>query len=144
MSLDFDLDFKDDGGGIPRSAGIVSVKFPFTIERYDREKFQREGHFVPRMVDTHGMPREWDGPLLFVGILHFELKDTFGTVTGKEQILRVLADTPQELVRLMNLRIPETLGALFAASHIQSSERDTVKRLNDENTILRSRLGEAK
>jgi hypothetical protein len=121
---------------------VIAVRFPVIIERHEREKFQREGHFVPRMVDEHGMARDWDGPLVFVGILNFELKDAVGAVTGKAQVLRVLADTPEELWRLMERRIVETFFAQFNALHVQSADRDTVKRLNEENTILRAKIEE--
>ncbi len=107
------LDFTNDADGVPRCATETSARFRIVIERYDRERFQKQGHFVPRMVDEHGMPRDWDGPLVFVGLLNYELKDADGTLQSKLQALRVLADTPTELFRLMDLRIVETFfGAL--------------------------------
>jgi hypothetical protein len=132
------MEFTQDTDKVYRTHASAAAHWPITIERHDREKFQKEGHFVPRMVDEHGMPRDWDGPLVFVGVLNYELKDALGNVQAKSQVLRVLADTPAELFRLMELRIVETFYAQFQAGQMQSADRDTVKRLNDENTVLRA------
>ena len=131
-------------GETEKGTGLVEVRFPVVIQRHDRETFQREGHFVPRMVDEHGRPRDWDGPLLFVGLLEFELKDAAGIVTHTETVLRVLADTPDELFRLMALRISETFFANFQAQRLQSTMGSDYKRVTEENVSLRERLGEAK
>ena len=95
------LIFTSDADGVSRCSTETTARFRIVIERHGREKFQKEGHFVPRMVDEHGMPRDWDGPLVFVGLLNYELKDADGTLQSKLQVLRVLADTPTELFTLV-------------------------------------------
>jgi len=138
---DFDVPQDDH---IPRVHGNVAVRFPIVVERFDREKFQRECHVVPRMVDEHGRPREWDGPLLFVGLLYLDVNDSYGKLQSRLQVLRVLADTPSELLRLMELRIRETFFSQFTAQSVQSSLAGDVKRLMDENAALRSQSEKSK
>jgi hypothetical protein len=124
---------------------FVTARFPIVIETHDREQFQKEGHFVPRMVDDHGMPREWQGAAVFIGTLNHELLNEFGQVNegGRQQILRVYADTPEELDRLMSLRIVETFHAQFNALSVQAKEQVDIKRLNDEVTRMRLALADA-
>lgn len=142
--IEFKIEVKDGKEvHMCRSERALAI-FPLVIERHDKDTFQREGHFVPRMVDHLGSARDWDGPLLFVGVVNWELRDAYGKVTDSRQTLRVIADTPAELFRLLDLRIRESFFACFVAQQVQSQESDTVKRLNDENTQLRARLGEAK
>lgn len=134
-------------GNIAQGTGAVSVSFPdstvlvpfpITIKRFDREKFQKEGHFVPRMIDAHGMPRDWEGPLVFVGILDYEMRDADENVVTKKRVLRVLADTPDELFRLMEQRIKETFFALFLAQRVQSTQGEDLKRVVEENARLKA------
>jgi len=117
--------------------GTVTATFPVKIDRFDREKFQAEGHFVPRMVDAEQRPREWEGPIVFVATIFHELRDAMGTLQSRVQVLRVLADTPEELQRLMGLRIRETFFALFAAQQVQTGNAELLKKLHDENNALR-------
>jgi hypothetical protein len=134
------LIFTSDADGVSRCSTETTARFRIVIERYGREKFQKEGHFVPRMVDEHGMPRDWDGPLVFVGLLNYELKDADGTLQSKLQVLRVLADTPTELFRLMDLRIVETFFGMFWAQQVRTAQGDDVKRVSEENTRLKARV----
>jgi hypothetical protein len=119
---------------------FATAKFPIVIETHDRAQFQKEGHFVPRMVDEHGMPRDWQGEAVFIGTLNHELVNEFGQVNegGRQQILRVYADSPKELQRLMSLRIVETFHAQFNALSVQAKEQMDIKCLNDENLRLRA------
>jgi hypothetical protein len=133
-------EFKQDADGVYSCQDAAVAFFPITVERHDRERFQREGHFVPRMLDEEQEPREWDGPNVFAGELWWEQKDVDGNVTARKQILRVLADTPKELLRLMDLRIRETFFALFLAQQLQTNDQSELKRLIDENNILRTSL----
>ena len=119
---------------------FATAKFPIVIEVHDRGEFQKAGHFVPRMVDEHQMVRDWQGSEVFIGTLNHELVNEFGQVNtgGREQILRVYADSPEELQRLMSLRIVETFHAQFNALSVQAKECVDIKRLNDELTRLRA------
>jgi hypothetical protein len=126
-----------------RRPDTVTVAFAMTTERYERDQFQKhDQRFVPRMIDRHGRERDWEGPLVFVGIVHFEMRDAGGTLQDRRQILRVFADSQSELSRLMAERIRETFFANFLAQTVQSSAAMDLKRLHEENIKLRERLGE--
>lgn len=135
---------EDPADKVSRRQDSVNVTFSVTMERYDREKFQRDGHFVNRVIDSHGRPRDWEGPLVFVAILYYEMRDGMGTLQDRSQILRVLADTQAEAGRLMGERIRETFFAQYLASRIQTDTAMQLKRLNEENAILRAKCGELK
>ena len=94
------------------------------------------------MTPKAGRERRACGPLVFVGLLNYELKDAFGALQSKLQVLRVLADTPTELFRLMDLRIVETFFGLFRVQQVQSAQGDDIKRVSEENTRLKARLAE--
>ena len=137
MSEAFDFENKVAKVTVYGTNAWVNVNFPIRVERFEREKFQAEGHFVPRMVDAEQRPREWDGPLVFAGELWHEVRDSEGKLVIEERILRLLADSPAELQRLFDVRVKETLFGLFRASQVQSALAETNKRLWDENNTLR-------
>ncbi len=131
------LDFQPEKDGVSRCQETVAAQFPVVIERHDREKFQRDGHFVPRMIDAEQRPREWDGPLVFVGIVFHEMRDMAGQLR-KAQLLRVLADTPQELARLLDLRLRETFFALWSAQQVQSDQGEQVRQMAEQIRFLKN------
>jgi hypothetical protein len=133
-------EFKQDADGVYRCQDAAVARFPITVERHDRERFQREGHFVPRMLDEEQRPREWDGPNVFAGELWWEQQDVDGNITARKRVLRVLADTPEELLRLMGVRIRQTFFSLFLVQQLQTNDQSELKRLVDENNALRAKL----
>jgi hypothetical protein len=114
----------------------VSVRFTMETERHDREIFQKEGHFVPGMKDVNGFRREWDGPLVFVGTIWQDVRDVQGQVTGRNQVLRVLADSPMELERLMQLAIKDSFFAWWSAQQLQGSTYESYRKHVDEHNQL--------
>lgn len=132
------MDFQQGADGIRRSESEVSVSYPVVVEQYDLEKFQKEGHFVPRMVDAEQNPRGWDGPLVWIGEVFNVRKDMEGTVIRK-RLLRVLADSPEELERLIDLRMKETFFAMWLAGQ-QSPV--PVASLQEENARLLEKIQE--
>jgi hypothetical protein len=132
------LEFREEQDGISRAKTTAYSGFEVTIERHEREPFQAAGHFVPRMTDEHGRPRDWQGKFVYIGILNHELRDALGGLQSKVQVLRVYADTTPELFRMFDLRIRETFFAQIAAQQLQTADKDTIKRLADENNRLRA------
>jgi len=136
------LGYQKDPDNVLRRQDAVAVTFPMTVERHDLEQFQKkDAKFIPRMIDRDGRARDWDGPLVFIGLLYFEMRDALGNVQDRRQILRVTADSQGELTRLMAERIRETFYANFLAQTVQTQAAMDLKRLNEENTKLREQLG---
>jgi hypothetical protein len=113
----------------------VPVIFSIETEQHDRREFQEAGHFVPGMTDSEGRRREWKGPDLFVGTLWHEHRDENGNLTHRVQVLRVLADSQAELVRLMVQNIRDDFFARFTAQQqqVQAGFYDKLLRSQDEH-----------
>lgn len=119
--------------GIDRAISVISGKFVADIERHEKAKFQKEGHFVPGMKDENGLRREWDGPLVFVGTIWQDVRDVQGQITGRNQVLRVLADSPDELDRLLQLAIKDSFFAWYSAQQLQASTFESYRKHVDEH-----------
>jgi hypothetical protein len=115
------LNFQAGPDGVERGEDSVLALFPVTVERHDKRTFQAGGHFVPGMVDENGYRREWEGSEVFVGTIFLELKDANGNVTDRRQMIRKLADSPQELRRVLSLEVKDSFFAWWHAQQIQSS-----------------------
>lgn len=120
----------------------AGVMFTIEVERHDKARFQKEGHFVPGMKDANGFRRDWDGPLVFCGTIWQEVRDVQGQLTGRNQVLRVLADTPQELLRLFDLNIRDTFFALWQAQQLQANTFERMRVEHDEHNELIGWMGE--
>lgn len=127
------LQFETGTNGIDRATDQVMALFDITVERHDRSTFQKQGHFVPGMVDENGFRREWEGPNVYIGTLWHELKDAGGNVTSRSQVLRMLADTPQELRRVMSKNLKESFFAWWLAQTQQASVYESYRRANEEH-----------
>lgn len=141
MKINFQFKLEEDG--VLRDRDSIDVLFPVTIEKHQKESFQTAGHFIPRMVDDHGMVRDWQGQEVFIGILYHEMKDAMGVLTDKSEVLRIYCDTESGLKKLIRLRLMENYYAMFRAQQVQAAGRDQVKRLMDENNFLREKMGKA-
>lgn len=125
-----------NGPEIDKSTMSLAVGFAVEVERHDKATFQKEGHFVPGMKDENGFRREWDGPLVFVGTIWQDVRDVQGQVTGRNQVLRVLADSPQELERLLRLAITDSFFAWWSAQQLQASTFESYRKHVDEHNQL--------
>ena len=130
------IEFLQGPDGVGRATLIALGNFPVEVERHDKARFQKDGHFVPAMVDANGFRRDWDGPLVFCGTIWQEVRDVQGQLTGRNQVLRVLADTPQELLRLFDLNIRDTFFALWQAQQLQANTFERMRVEHDEHNEL--------
>jgi hypothetical protein len=135
------LDFAEDPGDhIRRAQATVPVFFAMTVEEHDLATFQRtEGHFVPRMVDDHGRPRDWQGSKVYAGNLYLEIQDVYGR-TVRHQALRVMADSVAALYKTAAENIHGTFFANVRAQMAQGATAQDIQRLNEENAQLREEL----
>lgn len=136
------IDFQEGPDGVSRAVMAAGVMFTIEVERHDKARFQKEGHFVPGMKDANGFRRDWDGPLVFCGTIWQEVRDVQGQLTGRNQVLRVLADTPQELLRLFDLNIRDTFFALWQAQQLQANTFERMRVEHDEHNELIGWMGE--
>jgi hypothetical protein len=136
------IEFLQGSDGVGRATLIALGNFPVEVERHDKARFQKDGHFVPAMVDANGFRRDWDGPLVFCGTIWQEVRDVQGQLTGRNQVLRVLADTPQELLRLFDLNIRDTFFALWQAQQLQANTFERMRVEHDEHNELIGWMGE--
>ena len=136
------IEFQTGADGVDRAVMVALGNFPMEVERHDKARFQKDGHFVPGMVDANGFRREWDGPLVFAGTIWQEVRDVQGQLTGRTQVLRVLADTPQELLRLFDLNIKDTFFALWQAQQLQANTFEKMRVEHDEHNELVSWMRE--
>lgn len=127
------MNFEVGADGIERATDQVMALFPVAIEKHWREKFQKEGHFVPGMVDEHGFRREWDGPFVYVGTVFMDVRDAQGAVTSTRQVLRMLADTPQELRRVLSANIKESFFGWWQAQQLQTQTYELYRVYHDEH-----------
>ena len=111
----------------------LAVNFQIETGREDRAQFQRDGHFIPAMVDEHGARREWQGDAVFIAELWLESKDASGNVTERARVLRVLADSVEEMDRVMAMNIHDTFFALWQAQQIQATTYDEFRKAHDSD-----------
>jgi hypothetical protein len=106
----------------------LSVDFTVESEQHALEAFQKGGHFVPGMKDENGFRREWQGDEV-----HILKLNVWGTSPlAGQQILRVLADTPQEAARLMRQTIQETMLAHWVAQQLCRTNYEDWVALNEK------------
>lgn len=136
------IEFERGTDGVDRMDAYTTCRFPVEIEHYERATFQKAGHFVPGMVDVNGFRREWDGPLVFAGTLWHEVRDKEERVIKRNQVLRVLADSPGEVLRLMDLNIRDSFFAWWQAQQLQANTFEKMRVEHDEHNELVSWMRE--
>jgi hypothetical protein len=107
----------------------LSVDFTVEPEQHSLEPFQKLGHFVPGLKDENAFRREWQGDEVHILTLRFT---GHSPLFADQQILRVVADTPQEAARLMRLTIQETFFAWWTAQQVAQSNYEDWRLLNEK------------
>ena len=97
-------------------------------EQHALETFQQEGHFVCGITDANGFRREWATEEVHVLTLRYK----------GEQVLRIMADTPQEAVRLMQAEVRRTFFALWLAQQGTAFNFAGYTALNDHANQLQA------
>ncbi len=126
------MQFTTDDKGVGHSEFQSCPSFTVKVERHDRHRFQAQGHFVSGLKDRNGFRREWDGPLVFVGTVWYEMRDVQNNVTDSKQVLRVMADTPDELMRMMSEAIAQQFFSSWLAQLRQSDIFERFRVMYDE------------
>lgn len=116
-------------------SGIVSILAVFDCDHsvFDREAFQKEGHFVPGLYGAdRRTPRQWKGTELHELKLWRRLpppeykSDARGEPV--QQVLRVLSDSLESAVASMEALIPE---AFFSVHHAQQMQASTFQMMSE-------------
>lgn len=114
------------------SSGIsfdIDAYFQVEAEQHVLEAFQNARHFVPGLKDENGFRRDWQGDEVHILTLRF---DGNSPLLAGQQILRVIADSPQEVSRMMRQAIKETFFAQWTAQQAASSSYEDWRLLNEK------------
>jgi hypothetical protein len=110
----------------------VARSFECSYETKDLATFQREGHFVPAMQDEEQRRRPWEGDT--VHILQLDWHRT--------QVLRVLADSREEVVLLMGNRIHEYFFGMWVSAQTTTRLIEVTALMQEErNNVMEALRG---
>src|SRR5271166_4894404 len=99
----------------------ITTDFVCAYEVQEKDMFQAEGHFVAGLKDENGFRRQWEGNE--VHILTFSYQG--------QQVLRMMADSLEEVSKLMAANIQQTFLGLWTAQFLQGFSHDAFVRQRD-------------
>jgi hypothetical protein len=111
---------------------IIITDFACDYEVHDRNTFQAEGHFVSGLKDPNGFRRQWEGDEVHILTLRQQ----------GEQVLRMMADSLEEVSKLMAAEIKQTFIALWTAQFLQGFSHDAFVRHRDRLADLQAFIDE--
>lgn len=112
---------------------MVDVGFACEVEQHNLQEFQKAGHFVCGLTDDAGFRREWATSEVHILTLRYK----------GEQVLRVMADTHGEAVRIMEAELRNTFFALWMNSRQVGFNHTAWTELNDQRNQFQSWLNAA-
>ena len=121
----------------------VPIDFVCDIEAFDREQYQRDGHFIcgsfEDQTDGTQPPHKWEGPLVYVLTLrHMDQRDEGGD--AGMVVLRVMSDSPERVEHDMEraIRGHITTYAMLLAS--RTAADGTYAQLIKDHEALKSKF----
>jgi hypothetical protein len=107
---------------------LIITDFECAYEVHDKTTFQSEGHFVSGLKDSNGFRRQWEGDEVHVLTLRHQ----------GEQVLRMMADSLEEVSKLMAAEIKQSFVALWTAQFLQGFSHDAFVRQRDRLADLQA------
>jgi hypothetical protein len=107
---------------------IIITDFACDYEVHDKTAFQTEGHFVSGLKDSNGFRRQWEGDEVHILTLRHQ----------GEQVLRMMADSLEEVSKLMTAEIKQSFIALWTAQFLQGFSHDAFVRQRDRLAELQA------
>ena len=106
--------------------------FECEYEVHELQTFQSDGHFVSGLKDDNGFRRQWETDEVHVLTLRHK----------GEQVLRMMADTLEEVSRLMSSEIQSTFLGLWTAAFVRGFNYEQFRRQNDRVNELQTFIDE--
>jgi hypothetical protein len=110
----------------------ITTGFVCAYEVHDKTTFQSEGHFVSGLKDENGFRREWIGEEVHILTLSHQ----------GQQVLRMMADSLEEVSKLMAANVQQTFLGLWTAQFLQGFSHDAFVRQRDRLAELQAFIDE--